>query len=76
MNDQMGFFYPGAATGRYSLIPSLAWHYSGDMRTVEYRTGPVRVSPRQAEGGQVLSTAQGGDWEFRGICKPDLSNTH
>jgi len=24
----------------------------------------------------VLSTAQGGDWEFRGIRKPDLSGKH
>ncbi|MEN4476384.1 fumarylacetoacetate hydrolase family protein [Mycolicibacterium cosmeticum] len=35
--------------------------------------GDVGAQPTESE--EVLSTAQGGDWEFRGIRKPDLSNT-
>ena len=34
------------------------------------------VGAQPTESEEVLSTAQGGDWEFRGIRKPDLSNTH
>ncbi len=39
---------------------------------------PVRtdVGAQPTESEEVLSTAQGGDWEFRGIRKPDLSGTH
>jgi len=39
---------------------------------------PVRsdVGAQPTESEEVLSTAKGGDWEFRGIRKPDLSNTH
>jgi len=39
---------------------------------------PIRsdVGAQPTESEEVLSTAQGGDWEFRGIRKPDLSNTH
>jgi 5-oxopent-3-ene-1,2,5-tricarboxylate decarboxylase / 2-hydroxyhepta-2,4-diene-1,7-dioate isomerase len=39
---------------------------------------PVRtdVGAQPTESEEVLSTAQGGDWEFRGIRKPDLSKTH
>jgi 5-oxopent-3-ene-1,2,5-tricarboxylate decarboxylase/2-hydroxyhepta-2,4-diene-1,7-dioate isomerase len=34
------------------------------------------VGAQPTESEEVLSTAKGGDWEFRGIRKPDLSNTH
>jgi 5-oxopent-3-ene-1,2,5-tricarboxylate decarboxylase/2-hydroxyhepta-2,4-diene-1,7-dioate isomerase len=39
---------------------------------------PIRsdVGAQPTESEEVLSTAKGGDWEFRGIRKPDLSNTH
>ena len=39
---------------------------------------PVRtdVGAQPTESEEVLSTAKGGDWEFRGIRKPDLSGTH
>ena len=39
---------------------------------------PIRtdVGAQPTESEEVLSTALGGDWEFRGIRKPDLSNTH
>ena len=39
---------------------------------------PIRtdVGAQPTESEEVLSTAQGGDWEFRGIRKPDLSKTH
>ena len=39
---------------------------------------PIRtdVGAQPTESEEVLSTAQGGDWEFRGVRKPDLSNTH
>jgi len=39
---------------------------------------PIRsdVGAQPTESEEVLSTAQGGDWEFRGIRKPDLSQTH
>ncbi len=39
---------------------------------------PIRtdVGAQPTESEEVLSTAQGGDWEFRGIRKPNLSNTH
>jgi 5-oxopent-3-ene-1,2,5-tricarboxylate decarboxylase/2-hydroxyhepta-2,4-diene-1,7-dioate isomerase len=39
---------------------------------------PIRsdVGAQPTESEEVLSTAQGGDWEFRGIRKPDLSTTH
>ena len=39
---------------------------------------PIRsdVGAQPTESEEVLSTAQGGDWEFRGIRKPDLSRTH
>ncbi|BEL08625.1 fumarylacetoacetate hydrolase family protein [Actinoplanes sichuanensis] len=33
------------------------------------------VGAQPTESEEVLSTAQGGDWEFRGIRKPDLSKT-
>ncbi len=38
---------------------------------------PIRsdVGAQPTESEEVLSTAQGGDWEFRGIRKPDLSKT-
>ncbi len=34
----------------------------------------VGAQPTQSE--EVLSTAQGGDWEFRGVRKPNLSQTN
>jgi 5-oxopent-3-ene-1,2,5-tricarboxylate decarboxylase/2-hydroxyhepta-2,4-diene-1,7-dioate isomerase len=39
---------------------------------------PIRsdVGAQPTESEEVLSTAKGGDWEFRGIRKPDLSKTH
>jgi 5-oxopent-3-ene-1,2,5-tricarboxylate decarboxylase / 2-hydroxyhepta-2,4-diene-1,7-dioate isomerase len=39
---------------------------------------PIRtdVGAQPTESEEVLSTAKGGDWEFRGIRKPDLSRTH
>ena len=39
---------------------------------------PIRadVGAQPTESEEVLSTAQGGDWEFRGVRKPDLSKTH
>jgi 5-oxopent-3-ene-1,2,5-tricarboxylate decarboxylase/2-hydroxyhepta-2,4-diene-1,7-dioate isomerase len=39
---------------------------------------PIRsdVGAQPTESEEVLSTAKGGDWEFRGIRKPDLSSTH
>jgi 5-oxopent-3-ene-1,2,5-tricarboxylate decarboxylase / 2-hydroxyhepta-2,4-diene-1,7-dioate isomerase len=39
---------------------------------------PIRsdVGAQPTESEEVLSTALGGDWEFRGIRKPDLSKTH
>jgi 5-oxopent-3-ene-1,2,5-tricarboxylate decarboxylase / 2-hydroxyhepta-2,4-diene-1,7-dioate isomerase len=33
------------------------------------------VGAQPTESEEVLSTAQGGDWEFRGVRKPDLSQT-
>jgi 5-oxopent-3-ene-1,2,5-tricarboxylate decarboxylase/2-hydroxyhepta-2,4-diene-1,7-dioate isomerase len=38
---------------------------------------PIRsdVGAQPTESEEVLSTAKGGDWEFRGIRKPDLSKT-
>ena len=38
---------------------------------------PIRsdVGAQPTESEEVLSTAKGGDWEFRGIRKPDLSQT-
>ena len=49
--------------------------YPGDI--VEGPT-PIRtdVGAQPTESEEVLSTAQGGDWEFRGIRKPDLSGKH
>jgi 5-oxopent-3-ene-1,2,5-tricarboxylate decarboxylase / 2-hydroxyhepta-2,4-diene-1,7-dioate isomerase len=39
---------------------------------------PIRsdVGAQPTESEEVLSTAKGGDWEFRGIRNPDLSGTH
>ena len=39
---------------------------------------PIRsdVGAQPTESEEVLSTAQGGDWEHRGVRKPDLSKTH
>jgi 5-oxopent-3-ene-1,2,5-tricarboxylate decarboxylase / 2-hydroxyhepta-2,4-diene-1,7-dioate isomerase len=39
---------------------------------------PIRtdVGAQPTESEEVLSTAQGGDWEFRGVRKPDLSGKH
>ena len=39
---------------------------------------PIRtdVGAQPTESEEVLSTAQGGDWEFRGIRKPQPSGTH
>ena len=39
---------------------------------------PIRtdVGAQPTESEEVLSTALGGDWEFRGIRKPNLSGTH
>jgi 5-oxopent-3-ene-1,2,5-tricarboxylate decarboxylase/2-hydroxyhepta-2,4-diene-1,7-dioate isomerase len=39
---------------------------------------PIRtdVGAQPTESEEVLSTAQGGDWEFRGIRKPNLSGKH
>jgi 5-oxopent-3-ene-1,2,5-tricarboxylate decarboxylase / 2-hydroxyhepta-2,4-diene-1,7-dioate isomerase len=39
---------------------------------------PIRtdVGAQPTESEEVLSTAKGGDWEFRGIRKPDLSKTY
>jgi 5-oxopent-3-ene-1,2,5-tricarboxylate decarboxylase / 2-hydroxyhepta-2,4-diene-1,7-dioate isomerase len=39
---------------------------------------PIRsdVGAQPTESEEVLSTAQGGDWEFRGIRKPQPSRTH
>jgi 5-oxopent-3-ene-1,2,5-tricarboxylate decarboxylase/2-hydroxyhepta-2,4-diene-1,7-dioate isomerase len=36
--------------------------------------GDVGAQPTESE--KVLSTAEGGDREFRGIREPDLSHTH
>jgi 5-oxopent-3-ene-1,2,5-tricarboxylate decarboxylase/2-hydroxyhepta-2,4-diene-1,7-dioate isomerase len=33
------------------------------------------VGAQPTESEEVLSTAKGGDWEFRGVRKPDLSGT-
>jgi 5-oxopent-3-ene-1,2,5-tricarboxylate decarboxylase/2-hydroxyhepta-2,4-diene-1,7-dioate isomerase len=39
---------------------------------------PIRsdVGAQPTESEEVLSTALGGDWEFRGVRKPDLSKSH
>jgi 5-oxopent-3-ene-1,2,5-tricarboxylate decarboxylase/2-hydroxyhepta-2,4-diene-1,7-dioate isomerase len=39
---------------------------------------PIRtdVGAQPTESEEVLSTAKGGDWEYRGVRKPDLSQTH
>jgi 5-oxopent-3-ene-1,2,5-tricarboxylate decarboxylase/2-hydroxyhepta-2,4-diene-1,7-dioate isomerase len=39
---------------------------------------PIRtdVGAQPTESEEVLSTAKGGDWEFRGIRKPDVSAKH
>lgn len=39
---------------------------------------PIRsdVGAQPTESEEVLSTAQGGDWEFRGVRGPNLSKTH
>jgi 5-oxopent-3-ene-1,2,5-tricarboxylate decarboxylase/2-hydroxyhepta-2,4-diene-1,7-dioate isomerase len=39
---------------------------------------PIRsdVGAQPTESEEVLSTAKGGDWELRGVRKPDLSKTH
>jgi 5-oxopent-3-ene-1,2,5-tricarboxylate decarboxylase/2-hydroxyhepta-2,4-diene-1,7-dioate isomerase len=39
---------------------------------------PIRtdVGAQPTESEEVLSTAKGGDWEFRGVRKPNLSGTH
>src|SRR5690349_7789563 len=64
--------------------------YPGDVVEVEVEglgtlrnhivegSAPIRsdVGAQPTESEEVLSTAQGGDWEFRGIRKPDLSGTH
>ena len=34
------------------------------------------VGAQPSESEEVLSTAFGGDWEFRGVRKPDLSGKH
>ena len=63
--------------------------YPGDVVEVEVEglgtlrnhivegSAPVRsdVGAQPTESEEVLSTAQGGDWEFRGVRKPDPS-TH
>ena len=38
---------------------------------------PIRtdVGAQPTESEEVLSTAKGGDWEFRGVRKPNLSGT-
>lgn len=39
---------------------------------------PIRsdVGAQPTESEEVLSTAQGGDWKYRGVRGPDLSQTH
>jgi len=39
---------------------------------------PIRsdVGAQPTESEEVLSTAKGGDWEFRGVRKPQPSRTH
>jgi 5-oxopent-3-ene-1,2,5-tricarboxylate decarboxylase/2-hydroxyhepta-2,4-diene-1,7-dioate isomerase len=39
---------------------------------------PIRsdVGAQPTESEEVLSTAKGGDWEFRGVRKPQPSGTH
>lgn len=64
--------------------------YPGDVVEVEVEglgtlrnhiiEGPTRIrsdiGAQPTESEEVLSTAKGGDWEFRGIRKPDLTTTH
>ena len=65
-------------------------HDDGDVVEVEVEglgtlrnhivEGPTRVrsdvGAQPTESEEVLSTAKGGDWEFRGVRKPDLRDTH
>jgi hypothetical protein len=39
---------------------------------------PIRsdVGAQPTESEEVLSTAKGGDWEFRGVRKPQSSGKH
>ena len=46
MPEFQGFAPPYTESGRSALIPSTPWYYSGDLLTVEYRTGPGRVRAR------------------------------
>jgi len=32
------FYYPRTATGKSGILPSVPWHYSGELITLEYRT--------------------------------------
>lgn len=43
MPELKGFAPPLTASGRSALIPPPPWYYSGDLLTVEYRTGPDKV---------------------------------
>ncbi|MFM7145802.1 MAG: acetoacetate decarboxylase family protein, partial [Actinomycetales bacterium] len=38
-----GFMPPYTPSGRSALVPTMPWHYSGTLLTVEYRTDPAKV---------------------------------
>ena len=39
-----GFIFPRSRSGRASLLPSVPWHYSGQMLRLEYRSDPEAVA--------------------------------
>jgi acetoacetate decarboxylase len=73
-----GFFYPRTATGQASLLPPPPWYYSGDLLTVEYRTGPENVAallpapltPAQHDPGAVALIWA--DWQSCGASRDEL----
>lgn len=43
MSELRGFIPPLTPSGSSALVPSMPWHYSGSLLTVEYRTDPSNV---------------------------------
>ncbi len=70
------FYYPRTATGKAAILPSVPWHYSGELITLEYRTDVDAVRSLLPEGIELADEDPGAvaaiwaDWQS---CSNDFN---
>ena len=71
-----GFYYPRTASGKSAILPSVPWHYSGELITLEYRTDVDAVKALLPVGFELADEDPGAvaaiwaDWQS---CGDDFS---